>query len=232
MRRADRLFQIVQYLRGGRLVTGQRLAERLEVSTRTIYRDICDLKASGVPIEGETGVGYVLKAGFDLPPLMFTRDEIVALVVGARLAQAWAGAATARAAQDALQKIETVLPDAERARLKAIEIHAFDFMMTERDRDRFDQIEQAIESRRVQRIRYRDQAGADSEREIWPLGLWFWGKVWTLVTWCELRADFRVFRLDRIAACEPCQRTFEPAPGQTLADFERRMQEEQCREPE
>lgn len=231
MRRADRLFQIVQYLRGGRLVTGQRLAERLEVSARTIYRDICDLKASGVPIEGEAGVGYVLKAGFDLPPLMFTRDEVVALVVGARLAQAWGGAATARAAQDALQKIETVLPHAERARLKAIEIYAWDSFMRDRDRALFDRIEQAIESRRVQRIAYRDQAGKESAREIWPLGLWFWGKVWTLVSFCELRGDFRIFRLDRIEACDPCDRSFEPAPGQTLADFHHRMRAEHAAEP-
>ena len=85
MRRADRLFQIVQYLRGGRLVTARRLAERLEVSERTIYRDIADLMATGVPIDGEAGVGYVMRAGFDLPPLMFTRDEIVALVAGAQM---------------------------------------------------------------------------------------------------------------------------------------------------
>lgn len=92
MRRADRLFQIVQYLRGGRLTTAARLAETLEVSERTIYRDIADLQASGVPIDGEAGVGYVMRNGYDLPPLMFTRDEIVALVAGARLIRAWGGA--------------------------------------------------------------------------------------------------------------------------------------------
>ncbi|MBF9061373.1 HTH domain-containing protein, partial [Rhodobacterales bacterium HKCCSP123] len=114
MRRADRLFRIVQHLRGGRLVTAQALAERLEVSTRTIYRDIADLQGSGVPVEGEAGVGYVMAAGFDLPPLMFTRDEVTALVAGARLLQAFGGAEMGRAAEEALEKIRAVLPEAER----------------------------------------------------------------------------------------------------------------------
>ncbi|VAW06688.1 Transcriptional regulator, DeoR family, partial [hydrothermal vent metagenome] len=110
MRRADRLFQIVQYFRGGRLVTAAQLGAWLEVSERTIYRDIADLQGSGVPIDGEAGVGYLMRDGYDLPPLMFTRDEIVALVAGARLIRAWGGADMARAAEEALVKIETVLP--------------------------------------------------------------------------------------------------------------------------
>ena len=110
MRRADRLFQIVQHLRGGRLVTAAQLALRLEVSPRTIYRDIADLIGSGVPVDGEAGVGYVMRAGFDLPPLMFTRDEVVALVAGARLIRAFGGAAMARASEEALVKINAVLP--------------------------------------------------------------------------------------------------------------------------
>ena len=105
MRRADRLFQIVQYLRGGRLVTAARLAERLEVSERTIYRDIADLQSTGVPIDGEAGIGYIMRSGFDLPPLMFTRDEIVALVTGARMVRAWGGTAMIAAAEEALVKI-------------------------------------------------------------------------------------------------------------------------------
>ena len=116
MRRADRLFQIVQYLRGGRLVTARKLADRLEVSERTIYRDVADLIGSGVPIDGEAGVGYILRAGFDLPPLMFTRDEIVALVAGARVISTFGGAAMAQASQEALVKISAVLPEAERRR--------------------------------------------------------------------------------------------------------------------
>ena len=124
MRRADRLFQIVQHLRGGRLVTARMLSERLEVSERTIYRDVADLQSTGVPVDGEAGVGYILREGFDLPPLMFTRDEIVALVAGARMARAFGGAAMARSAEEALIKIGAVLPPALQARLKAVEVHA------------------------------------------------------------------------------------------------------------
>lgn len=118
MRRADRLFQIVQYLRGGRLLTAQMLAERLEVTKRTVYRDVADLIGSGVPIEGEAGVGYVMRAGYDLPPLMFSSDEIVALVAGARMIRAWGGTQMALAAEEALVKIEAVLPDEARARCR------------------------------------------------------------------------------------------------------------------
>jgi predicted DNA-binding transcriptional regulator YafY len=110
MRRADRLFQIVQYLRGGRLLTARSLAERLEVSDRTIYRDIADLQSTGVPIDGAAGVGYVMRSGYDLPPLMFTRDEVVALVAGIRMVRSWGGLSMARAATEALMKIELVLP--------------------------------------------------------------------------------------------------------------------------
>jgi len=124
MRRADRLFQIVQKLRGGRLVTARQLAEKLEVSERTIYRDIADLQSTGVPIDGEAGVGYILREGFDLPPLMFTRDEVVALVAGARLITAWGGASMARAAEEAIIKIGAVLPKEDRPRITNTHIHS------------------------------------------------------------------------------------------------------------
>lgn len=111
MCRADRLFQIVQFLRGGRRTTAKRLAARLEVSERTIYRDIVDLQGTGVPIEGEAGFGYVMDAGFDIPPLMFSREEIEVVRAGVRLIRAWGGAEMALAAEEALQKIEAVLPE-------------------------------------------------------------------------------------------------------------------------
>ena len=226
MRRADRLFQIVQYLRGGRLVTAARLAERLEVSERTIYRDIADLQSTGVPIDGEAGVGYIMREGFDLPPLMFSRDEIVALVAGARLIRAWGGAAMARAAEEALVKIETVLPDTERLRAGQVEIHAIAPEMTEQVRQRIDEIERAVEDRQRLAISYLDAAQTPTERTIRPLGLWFWGKVWTLVAWCELRNDFRMFRLDRIAEVVRDGGPFRPERGKTLADFYRSMEHE------
>ncbi|MCG8443616.1 MAG: YafY family transcriptional regulator [Caulobacterales bacterium] len=223
MRRADRLFQIVQHLRGGRLLTARRLAEALEVSERTIYRDIADLQASGVPIDGEAGVGYVMRAGFDLPPLMFTRDEIVSLVAGARLVQAWGGAAMARAAEEALIKIAAVLPKAEQARAAAVEIHAMAWEMTPELRGRVDAIERAVERRRRLTLAYVDAAGEPTERTVRPLALLFWGKVWTLAAWCELRGDFRMFRPDRMQAMTEAER-FKPEPGKTLTDFYRAME--------
>lgn len=219
MRRADRLFMIVQHLRGGRLVTAKMLGERLEVSERTIYRDIADLQASGVPIDGEAGVGYILREGFDLPPLMFSRDEIVALVAGARMVRAWGGAAMARAAEEALVKIEAVVPDAEKSRIARTEIHAPSYSMRPQERERLDMIERSVEGRQVLAIGYRDESGAETRRAIRPLGLWFWGKVWTIVAWCELRDDFRMFRIDRIKALAEAGRAFKPEPGKRLADF-------------
>ncbi len=224
MRRADRLFQIVQHLRGGRLVTAAMLGEWLEVSERTIYRDIADLQASGVPVEGEAGVGYLMREGFALPPLMFTRDEIVALVAGARMVRAWGGATMARAAEEALVKIGAVLPEAEQARVRDTQIHAPPMHLADIDRARIDLIDRAIESRDTLSISYADGDGTHSKRDIRPLGLWFWGKVWTLVAWCELRQDFRMFRIDRMATVEPAGRRFRSERGRALADFYRQME--------
>lgn len=224
MRRADRLFQIVQQLRGGRLVTARMLGERLEVSDRTIYRDIADLQSSGVPIDGEAGVGYLLREGFDLPPLMFTRDEIVSLVAGARMVRAFGGAEMARAAEEALVKIGAVLPDTERARIQRTEIHMPHWVVSDADRGNLDRLERAIESRNVLTFRYADGAGRGSERDVRPLGLWFWGKVWTLVAWCEMRNDFRAFRIDRIVEVRDAGRIFRPERGKQLTDFYRRVE--------
>jgi len=219
MRRADRLFRIVQLLRGSRLTTARALAERLEVSERTIYRDIADLIGSGVPVDGEAGVGYIMREGFDLPPLMFTRDEIVALVAGARLVRAWGGVAMAEAAEEALIKIGAVLPEPERDRAERVQVHAFQTGgLDDATRARLDRLERAADTRTRLSIAYKTEDGTDSERTIRPLGLWFWGKVWTLVGWCELRNDFRMFRVDRIGEMEDVG-TFRPEPGKRLQDF-------------
>ena len=124
MRRADRLFHIIQLIRGRRLTTAAYLAQRMEVSDRTIYRDIADLQFQGVPIEGEAGVGYRLGAGFDLPPMMFTQDEAKALVASVRMAQVWLDAALAQGAQDALGKILSVLPVDARVAAEALAVYA------------------------------------------------------------------------------------------------------------
>jgi predicted DNA-binding transcriptional regulator YafY len=221
MRRADRLFQIVQHLRGGRLVTAKMLGEHLEVSERTIYRDIADLQSTGVPIDGEAGVGYIMREGFDLPPLMFTKDEIVSLVAGARMVRSMGGASMARAAIEALIKIESVLPPSLQTQLKSVEIHVPDYTMNDRDKQMIDLCQSAVEVRKVLELNYADVENRETRRAVRPLGLWYWGKVWTLVAWCELRTDFRVFRIDRIAAAGPTGVSFKPERGKMLADFYR-----------
>jgi len=223
MRRADRLFRIIQILRSRSLTTAAQLAERLEVSERTIYRDIADLQASGVPVEGAAGVGYVMAAGYDLPPLMFTREEITALVTGARLARAFGGAGTARAAEEALVKIAAVLPPALRARAEAVTVHAIPWGIPADLRDRAERLERLAGDRVKITMTYRDEAGRETARTVRPLGLWFWGKAWTLVAWCELRADFRVFRVDRIAAWEEAGR-FAPERDKALEAFYRQQE--------
>ena len=219
MRRADRLFRIVQLLRQGRMMTGARLAEKLEVSTRTIYRDIMDLQLSGTPIEGEPGVGYTLRRDYDLPPLTFTPDELTALVLGARLVQAWGGAETVDAARQALGRIEAVLPVEMRERLDAIQMYAPGFQMRIADRRRLDLLHAACLARNPVHIAYTREDGGASTRTIRPLALYFWSGVWTLVAWCELRDSFRVFRLDRIANAQVQPAVFTLAKGQRLKDF-------------
>lgn len=223
MRRADRLFRIVQLLRSGRLLTATRLAEKLEVSPRTVYRDVRDLQLAGTPIEGEAGVGYTLRRDLDLPPLMFTREELTALVLGARLVQAWGGTENVRAASSALSRIEAVLPPDLRDRLDFIQLFSPDFQMRPEHRDRLDSLHAACTTRTLLRIRYRREDATESTRVLRPLALYFWSGVWTLVAWCDLRDDFRSFRLDRMLAIHLLPETFAQKPGQQLADFLRRV---------
>lgn len=219
MRRADRLFQIVQHLRGGRLVTASQLAEWLEVTPRTIYRDVADLMGSGVPIEGEAGVGYVMRGGYDIPPLMFTNAEIVALVAGARLIKAWGGLNMSEAAEEALVKIESVLPASAREKANAVRIHALGMgELTDAVRGLLDMVETASHDKRLVHFSYNDKAEKRTTRTVRPLGLWYWGKVWTMIGWCEMRDDFRMFRVDRITDFTLGE-GFKERKGQTLRDF-------------
>lgn len=222
MRRADRLFRIVQFLRSGRLLTAQKLAEKLEVSQRTIYRDVQDLQASGMPIEGEAGVGYTLRRDEDLPPLMFTREELTALVLGARLVRAWGGAENVAAANQALQRIEAVLPADLRNDFDSILLYAPGFRMTKMLRDRLDTLHGACKARRVVRFGYVREDGTASQRDVRPLLLAFWSGAWTLAAWCELREDFRTFRMDRMEEVAVLERTFAQKRGQRIEDYLKR----------
>ena len=209
MRRADRLFQIIQYLQGRRLVTARQLAERLQVSERTVYRDVQDLMLSGVPIEGEAGVGYILRAGFHLPPLMFTPEEMEALITGARLVKAWAGDKLAEQAEQALAKIEHILPPRLKQQIGDTRVFAPGFHTYARHTAQLDTLRTAINKRQVLEIGYIKEDGQTSDRSVRPLGLFFWGKVWTLAAWCELRNDYRSFRIDRIQTVAEAGRRFE-----------------------
>jgi predicted DNA-binding transcriptional regulator YafY len=219
MRRADRLFQIVQELRRRKLVTARHLAGVLEVSERTIYRDIRDLAASGVPIEGEAGVGYVMQRGYDLPPLMFTEEEIEALVLGARIIESWADPALAKAAGDVVAKVEAVLPESLRDQVSRTPLSApADHKAAPLSVDAA-AIRAALRSRRKLHFHYCNAEARASERTIRPLALAFYGPVWLLIAWCELRDDFRAFRLDRMERMTVLEERFAEERGKTLHDF-------------
>ena len=219
MRRADRLFPVIQLLQRRNVVTAAWLATELEVSERTIYRDVRDLVLSGVPIEGEAGVGYMLRRGFDLPPLMFTDPEIEAMVLGARIVTSWGDAALAKAAGEALARVESVLPERLRLRLQDTRLFAPGFHVPRAVIDRLPQLRSALESQRKVRLEYTSADGSETERIVRPIGLFFWGYGWSLAAWCELRSGFRSFRLDRIRAIEVLDVRFQDERGRTLDDF-------------
>ena len=219
MRRADRLFEIVQYLRGGRLLTAQALAERLEVSKRTIYRDIVDLQASGVPIEGEAGVGYLLSSDYHVPPLTFTADEIAALVLGARMVQAWAGDDLVRGAREALVKIDAVIPEGMRRLIDDTQLFAMGQGPAQEERRALETLRKACSERRYLEMDYESLKREKTHRRVRPLGLYFWGKAWTLLVWCEMREDFRTFRVDLIADMEVQEEKYPVEAGHELKDF-------------
>jgi predicted DNA-binding transcriptional regulator YafY len=202
------------------------LAEKLQVSHRTIYRDVQDLQLSGVPIEGEAGVGYTLRRDFDIPPLMFDREEIAALVLGARMVQAWGGTQLTEAANRALRKIEAVLPIDLRERIDEVLLYAPGFKVSAELRSKLDTLHSAAQERQVVLVAYSREDGQQSIRRVHPLALYFWGGTWTLAAWCELRDDFRSFRVDRMQHLENLTELFAPKPGQMLADFIRRVRTE------
>ncbi|MEM1230244.1 MAG: YafY family protein [Pseudomonadota bacterium] len=219
MRPSDRLFQIVLQLGRGRVVTARSLAERFEVSERTIYRDIADLMSSGVPIDGEAGVGYRLHRGYQVPPLMFDQEELQALLFGAEVAKAWGDPHLAAAADRILDKVDAVLPDKLRPELLSKQMLVPGFKMDEQTSQMLGQVRTAINQRVRVFLEYTDAVGDPSERIIWPLTLMYWGTTWTVGAWCELRQAFRSFRIDRILAARCLQTRFPDEPGRRLADY-------------
>jgi predicted DNA-binding transcriptional regulator YafY len=200
MSRTERLLDLLQTLRRYRLpVSGHRLAAEMGVSLRTLYRDIATLQCQGAEIEGEPGVGYVLRPGFMLPPLMFSTEEIEALVLGTRWVARRSDERLGLAARNALAKIGAVLPQELRDELDAIPLLVAPSAAAVTDRVDVALIRQAIRGEQKLEITYRDDKGTDSRRVIWPFALGFFDSVRLVMAWCELRGDFRHFRTDRIA---------------------------------
>jgi predicted DNA-binding transcriptional regulator YafY len=220
MRRTDRLFELIQILRDGRLHTARDMAERLEVSTRTLWRDMATLIASGLPVEGERGLGYLLREPITLPPLTLTPDEVEALTLGLQLVARGADPSLTRAAESVAGKIAAVLP----ARLMdgaGQDTWVFPGEEAMAAARHLPALRRAIRLRETVAITYVDGSGGATLRPVRPLILEFWGRVWTLASWCEARAAFRSFRVDRIETLRPTGVTFPDEPGTTLADWRR-----------
>jgi predicted DNA-binding transcriptional regulator YafY len=202
MSRSERLLSLLQVLRRYRTpVSGQTLANELNISIRTLYRDIASLQAQGATIEGEAGVGYVLRPGYLLPPLMLTRDEIEALVLGTRFVAQRTDAQLAGAARDALAKITAVLPVDLRQSLQDTPMIVGPSPAAAPQAVALSQLRLGIRNEQVLRITYQDGKGVQTLREIWPFALSFFEGARVLVAWCCLRQDFRHFRTDRITEC-------------------------------
>lgn len=221
MRRTDRLFDLIQILRDGRLHKASEIADILQVSTRTVWRDMGTLMASGLPVEGERGVGYILRAPITLPPMVLTSAELEAFRQGVRLVADGPDEALARAARSLANKIGAVTPAPPELDDDGL------FVFTGREATRaaphMPMLRAAIRARERLTITYVNAGGLDSHRDIRPLHLEFAGRVWTLAAWCEARADFRSFRVDRILAITPTGETFPPEPGRDLAAYRDRI---------
>lgn len=225
MRRTDRLFDLIQILRDGRLHKAAEMAEKLEVSVRTIWRDMGTLMASGLPVEGERGVGYILRAPITLPPMILTALELEALRLGVRLVAQGADPGLARAAQGLATKIASVTP-APDALTDEDELFVFTGRETARAAPHLPMLRDALRKKLRLSISYIDPEGRESHRDVRPLQLEFWGRVWTLAAWCEAREDFRSFRVDRIVAVTPTGEAYPDEPGRRLADYRARVMAE------
>ncbi len=222
MRKADRLFRIVEYLKARhQAVTADRLAEELDVSVRTVYRDIADLCASNVPIVGEAGVGYVLDRDYTVRPLIFDVEELDALALGAQMVGSWGDRDIARAAKQAIDKIIAVLPQALRAEILQTALFSAPSQAKESITVDFAALRRSIRTRNKVSFHYKALNGNKTKRSVRPLCLAFFGPVWLLAAWCETRHDFRNFRLDRMTRLLVRDESFSDEPGKRLIDYKR-----------
>ena len=220
MRRSDRLFDIIQRLRtASRPVTAAALAAELEITPRTVYRDIATLQARRVPIEGAPGIGYVLRKGFDLPPLMFTIDEVEAIAVGARLVHRLRDPKLQEAAEAVLAKVSVVLPERLRSHVVAPPVYISPGMAAEAQGVDLAEIRAAIRDSRKLYIAYADESGRRTNRTIWPIAMAYYVDVTLVGAWCELRGDYRNFRVERIAASRVLDERFDQDNGRLFAEW-------------
>jgi predicted DNA-binding transcriptional regulator YafY len=220
MRRADRLFDIVQALRTApHPVTAAALAEQLEVTVRTIYRDIAALQASRVPIEGAPGLGYVLRRGFDLPPLMFTTEEADAIAIGVRLLRRLRDAKLQQAAERVLAKLAVVVPEPLQLHLVSAPIYVSDGDAPSVTGVDPAALRDAIHEARKVAIAYLDEKGHHTHRTIRPIAMAYYVDVTLLGAWCELRNDFRNFRVDRISNAQLLDERFLAESGKLMAEW-------------
>lgn len=220
MRRSDRLFDIIQRLRAARRpMTAAALAEDLEVTVRTVYRDIATLQARRVPIEGAAGIGYMMRRGFDLPPLMFTVEEIEAIAVGARLVARTGDLGLQDAAESVLSKVTVVLPDGLRAQLTSAPIFVSERGAPVPERVDLSAVRQAIRDEHKLHIAYEDETGARSERTIWPIAVAYYVQATLIGAWCELRRDYRHFRTDRIVSLAVLEERYPSDNGRLMAEW-------------
>jgi predicted DNA-binding transcriptional regulator YafY len=227
VRRADRLFQIIQILRrSSRPVTADRLATELEVSRRSVYRDVADLIGQRVPIRGEAGIGYVLDATYDMPPLMLTPDEVEAAVLGAQWVAERGDPALAAAARDLIAKIGAAVPERLRPHVVEASVGAPPPLGLMADGLDLAKTRLWIRRRRKIRIRYRDETARASERTVWPVLIGYAERVRLLAAWCEMRDGFRHFRTDRIVAADFLDEPHGCRPGELRARWRHHMEVE------
>ena len=219
MRRPDRLFELIQILRDGRLHRAQNMADRLGTSVRTIYRDMDALVASGVPIKGERGLGYFMTAAITLPPLNLTMTELEAFHLGMDLVAKSEDKEIADAAKSLSEKIDVVLPEDRAAPATGWSFTTFNLEDTATGFKYMPVLRAAIRMQHKVEIKYKNQSGAITDRIVRPLQLEYWGRVWTLILWCELRKGFRVFRIDRMQQVAVLPSQFGDDVGKTLSDY-------------
>jgi predicted DNA-binding transcriptional regulator YafY len=220
MRRADRLFRIVEYFKARRqAVTADTLAIELEVSVRTVYRDIVDLCSSGVPIIGEAGVGYVLDRDYIVRPLIFDVEELDALALGAQMVRSWGDREIAKSAKRAIDKITAVLPERLRAEILQTALFSPPSKAKVPIKVDFSALRRAIRTHNKVTFQYETIDGKQSKRTVRPLCLAFFGPVWLFTGWCETRQDFRNFRLDRMMRLQIGDERFADEPGKRLIDY-------------